>query len=371
MKIFIVAGGTGGHLFPAIRVGEEIRLRGLGEILFITSCRMQDRDILHQKNITFTTVPIIPLQSRNIFSILNFMARLVAASLKSLFLLLRFRPKVVIGFGGYISGPILILASLLKMRTIIHEQNVYPGKANRILARFVDRIAVSFPEAKRYLRRYVSKIVVSGSPLRKELKRDAKTKDTFAPLETEGQSDGRKRSLTAFTILAMGGSQGAHTLNRLVPEALGLINGERKKELEVIHISGHKERDEVIKAYQDRGIKSKVFSFTEEIPRLYNECDFVISRAGAMTVSELLFLAKPSILIPYPYGGAHQHFNAAVLKDKGIAVLLEEQGLTPEILCDTLMRFMNKNVLSEMAGKAKDNSNMDPCDILIKEVVGG
>jgi UDP-N-acetylglucosamine--N-acetylmuramyl-(pentapeptide) pyrophosphoryl-undecaprenol N-acetylglucosamine transferase len=267
-------------------------------------------------------------------------------------LLLCFRPEVVIGFGGYISGPILLLASLSKTKTIIHEQNIYPGKTNRILARFVDKVAVTFPETKKYLNRYESKIIISGIPLRKEFKRESIKRDIFS-------------------VLIVGGSQGASALNRLVPEAAGLINSERKKEFEVIHISGHRDRDEVIKAYRDKDIKSEVFSFTDEIPKFYNACDFVISRAGAATVSELLFLGKPSILIPYPYAGGHQRLNAAVLRDRGIAVLLEEETLTAEILRDTVIKFMNKDILVEMSGKLKEDTVMDPCDILIKEIVSG
>jgi len=349
MKILIVAGGTGGHLFPAARLAEEIKLRAQGEILFVTSCRSQDRDILKQRHIEFQTLPLIPLQTRTPLSILNFIARLIAGTIKSVFLLLRFRPLVAVGFGGYISGPILLSAALFRIKTIIHEQNVYPGKTNRILAGFVDKIAISFPETRGYLRRFDSKIIISGNPLRRGLKREQKTKDIF-------------------TILAMGGSQGAHALNKLIPEAAGLIQADKKRALEIIHISGYREEREVIRAYQDRGIKSRVFSFTEEIDKLYNECDFVIGRAGATTVSELSFLAKPSILIPYPYGGGHQRLNAKVLQDRGSAILLDEEGLRLEDLRDAIIKLMDKKTLTDMSerqGRADNNA----CSILMKLVL--
>lgn len=349
MKILIVAGGTGGHLFPAIRLAEHIKFQRSGDILFITSCSKQDRAILEEKNITFKTLPVIGLQSRKVLPILNFAMRLVAGTIKSLFLLLQFRPSAVIGFGGYVSGPILLLGVLFRVKTIIHEQNVYPGKTNRILANFVDKIAISFPEAVEYLKKFESKIIISGNPLRLGLKRS------------------QNRS-AQFTVLAMGGSQGSHTLNKLIPEAAGLIQDDRKKALEIIHISGYREKDEVIKAYQAKGIRSRVFSFIGQIDKLYYESDFVIARAGATTVSELLYLAKPSILIPYPYANGHQRLNAKILEDMGTAVLLEEQGLTPEDLRDVMVKFMDKDTLLSMSSRVKEGVSKDACDILIKAV---
>lgn len=352
MKVFITAGGTAGHLFPAIRLAEEIKLRLRGDVLFITSTRSQDREILMQKGIRFQTLPIIGFQSKSPLALLNFTVRLMTGTIKSIFLLLALRPSAVIGFGGYISGPIVLLASLFKIRTVIHEQNAYPGRTNRILARFVDRIAVSFPETREYLKKFESKIIVSGNFLRRGL--DAMSK-------AGAQKD-------TFTILAMGGSQGSHTLNRVVPEAIGLMQADKKKALEVIHISGHKEKDEVIRAYQDRGIKSKVLSFTSEIARLYNESDFVISRAGATTVSELLHLAKPSILIPYPHANGHQLLNAKILKNAGIAILFDEQGLRPEGLRDAILRFMDRGALVTMSRRAKRAVSDSPCEIILKEI---
>jgi len=350
VKILVVAGGTGGHLFPAIRLVEEIRLHKVGEVLLVSSCREHDIKILREKNIEFKTLPLVPLRLRNPLSVLDFIIRLTVGTIKSGFLLLGFRPSRVVGFGSYVSGPILLLSALTGVKTIIHEQNVYPGKANRILAMFVNKIAISFSETRYYLKRFESKIIVSGNPLRRELRRSQREGDHF-------------------TILAMGGSQGAHTLNRLIPEAIGLIEDKKRKILNVVHVSGYRDRDEVAKAYQDRGIKNNIFSFTEEIHKLYSESDFVIARAGATTVSELLYLAKPSILIPYPHAGAHQLLNARLLQKKGAAILLEEKGLTPEELRDVILSFMNRAMLNNMSARVKNTNGKDPCDILIREIV--
>lgn len=352
MRVFIVAGGTGGHLFPAIRLVEEISLRKAADVLFITSSRKQDMDILKEKNIEFRTLSIIGMRLGNIKAVLNFSLRLFIGTLKSICLLARFRPVSVIGFGGYVSGPMLLLASLSGARTVIHEQNVYPGRANKILARFVDRIAVNFSESIKYLKGFESKIVVSGNLLRRGLKRTQKTGD-------------------AFTILTMGGSQGAHAINTIVPEALSLLEPAKKNKLDVIHLSGYKEEEDVKKAYKDNGIANRVLAFTHDMDKIYSESDFVIARAGATTVSELMYLAKPSILIPYPYAKGHQKLNAMVLKRAGLAVSVEEENLKAEVLRDIIAKLMDRKTLADMSGKVTDTKEKDACDILMKEVMGG
>lgn len=352
MRIIIASGGTGGHLFPAIRLAEEISARYKHiDILFVASCRRQDSDILKKKGITFKTVPLVGLTSKNIISIVNFIFRLIIGTAKSLFLILWFRPKVVIGFGSYVAGPILLLSSLFRIKTIIHEQNVYPGKTNRILSRFVDRIAISFPKTFEYLKKFESKVVVSGNLLRREITRQHIMHDRF-------------------TVLVMGGSQGAHVLNKIVPEVMGLIKSDKKDLLEVIHISGYKEQDFVINAYKNKGVKNRVYPFRDDIHNLYNESDFVIARSGATTVAELLYLAKPSVLIPYPYSGGHQRLNAKVLKDMGRAIVLEEGAtFSPEVLRDAIMKLMDRNILINMSSKLNIDDSKDACDILIREII--
>ncbi len=348
MKIIIASGGTGGHLFPAIRLAEEIVLRHKEiKILFVTSCRKEDINVLKKKDIAFKTLPLVGLGNKNL---LNFIIRFIIGAIKSLFLILYFRPRVVIGFGGFISGPVMLFSSLFRIKTIIHEQNVYPGKTNKILSRFVNKIAVSFPQTLKYLKGFEGKIIVSGNPLRKGLKRD----------KTIGSK---------ITVLAMGGSQGAHTLNKIVPEAMGLIENSKKDLLEVIHISGYKEESNVIASYKDKGVKNRVFSFRDDIHNLYNKSDFVIARSGATTVAELLYLAKPAVLIPYPYSGGHQRLNANLLKDMGRAIVLEEGStFSPEALRDAIIKFMDRSFLTDMSSGVDTGDAKEPCDILIKEI---
>lgn len=354
MKILIAAGGTYGHLFPAVRLAEEIMSKKIADVLFIVPSRPEDTNLLRELGIPFESVPVVGFQSKTPLRILEFAIRLMAGSVKSLALILKSHPAVAIGFGGYVSGPVLLLASILNIKTIIHEQNVYPGRTNKILANFVDRIAISFPETGEYLKKYGRKIVFSGNPLRRNLKRGPIRHDTDS---------------ANFTILAMGGSQGSHKLNKLIPEAVHLLGEDRKKKLEVIHLSGDKDRDNVMKAYRNENVRNRVFSFTNEMDRFYNECDFVIGRAGAGTISELLYLAKPAILIPYPYAGSHQYLNAKVLEKAGLGIVFEEEKLSAEELRDAMVRLMDKPELAKMAKAAQQISADNACDILIREII--
>jgi UDP-N-acetylglucosamine--N-acetylmuramyl-(pentapeptide) pyrophosphoryl-undecaprenol N-acetylglucosamine transferase len=351
MKILIAAGGTGGHILPAMVLAKEIKTRNVGQVLFVISSRKQDRDIIAAKGIDFTVLPIASLQSKNIFAVIGFIIKLFAGTIASSVVLLRFKPDAVVGFGGYVSGPIVLLASLAGIKTIIHEQNVYPGKANRILARFANKIAISFPEARDYLKSFESKIVFSGNPLREGLKRDEKTK----PHE-------------GFSVLIIGGSQGAHRLNTVIPEAVSLMKDSQRNNLNIIHIAGKNEKEDVEKSYKKIGLNYRVFSFTEHMARLYNECDFVISRSGAMTVSELLALGIPAILVPYPYAGGHQKLNAMVLEKIGSGIILEEKNLTSDAMCNATLKLMDRDILNAMSARAKNIEQPDACKILIKEL---
>jgi len=352
MKVLIVAGGTGGHILPAIALAKEIKARNVGKVLFVISSRKQDRDMIADKGVEFTTLPITGLQSKSILSILNFLARLLAGTIKSVSVLLKFRPDVVIGFGGYVSGPVVLTASLAGIRTIIHEQNAYPGMANRILASVADRIAISFPEARNHFKGLESKIIFSGNPMREGLKRDE-----------------REKQHGFFNVLVIGGSQGAHKLNAIVPEAISLMDDDHKNALNITHIAGKNEKDMVENAYRQISVKNRVFSFTEHMARLYNECDFAISRAGAMTVSELLTLAIPAILVPYPYAGGHQRFNALALENLGCGILVDEKDMSALSMRDAVLRLMDKGVLLAMSARAKNIERPDACRILINEII--
>lgn len=348
-RILIAAGGTGGHLIPAITLAEEIRLKKDWEVLFVISNRPQDKEIIYKEELRFKALPIVPLKSKNILHTAGFLARLFIGTIESLFILFEYRPDVVIGFGGYVSGPVVLLASLFRIRTIVHEQNVFPGAANRLLAGFVDKIAISFLETKDYLKKFNSKIVFSGNPIRKSIR--------LIDREKADKGD-------MFCMFVIGGSQGAHILNHLVPHAVGLLQDAERKKLNIIHISGINEKKSVEEFYSNIAVRHIVFSFTDEMDRFYNECDFVISRAGAMTVSELLTLCKPAVLVPYLYAGGHQRLNADIMKQLGGAVIIDERSISVKELHKNILSMMNRGNLDKMKNGLKTYKRLDACAVL-------
>ncbi|MFH1640975.1 MAG: glycosyltransferase, partial [Candidatus Omnitrophota bacterium] len=198
---------------------------------------------------------------------------------------------------------------------LIHEQNVVCGRANRLLLRFADKIAVSFPETSEYLERYRKKIVVTGNPMRKDLSRIDKNKalDYFS-------FDKKK-----FTILVMGGSQGSHRVNTAFLKAVSKIPD--KSRLQVIHLSGAEDYGSLKEAYKGLNINAELFGFLASMQYAYSACDLVLSRAGATTISEIIFYRLPAIIIPYPFAYQHQLDNAKILEKKGLAIIIQDEAL--------------------------------------------
>ncbi|MCM8790032.1 MAG: UDP-N-acetylglucosamine--N-acetylmuramyl-(pentapeptide) pyrophosphoryl-undecaprenol N-acetylglucosamine transferase, partial [Candidatus Omnitrophica bacterium] len=260
------------------------------------------------------------------FSLINFLK----SCLQSLFLVFEFKPDVVVGFGGIDSIPLLMLAWFSHTKTLIHEQNVIPGKANRLLAKFADKIAVSFKETEEYLGAERKKLVLTGNPLRQQLTRIEKhTALIFFEF-----------SANKFTILVMGGSQGAHKINTVFLEVLKSFSGGDR--LQIIHICGNKDYDFLAKEYKKLNLNVKLFSFLKEIWYAYSAADLAVCRAGATTIAELIFFKLPAIIIPYPFAEAHQKQNAEVLEKRGSAVVVDEQNLSVGLLRQVLEDILNR-----------------------------
>ena len=338
MKILIATGGGGGHLYPALSLAEELKSRQ-ANILFAVN---RPSPPLKAKGYPFTRILAFPAPYGLSFKIFAFLMALPIGFLQSLFLLRNFKPDVVVGFGGYFSFPVVLAAVILKVPTLIHEQNVMPGRANRLLSKFVRRIALGFEEAENYFKGKPT--VVTGNPIREHILNN---------------NTGREKALKEFgleadrfTILVMGGSQGASGLNVLFIYALLRI--EDRMGLQVIHLTG--ERDyEIIKAdYGALILKYKVFSFLDRMEVAYRVCDLVISRAGASTISELTALGLPAILIPYTGAGAHQLENAKYLASRGAAIMLEEENANPTRLKVALAELLkDRQRLKSMARASK------------------
>lgn len=318
----VVAGGSGGHVFPAIGFCQELKtLRGDGvDIIFVT---MAGPKIVGSIPKEFKPVEL--KVSKSPWGVL----KLIFSGFS---LILKTGPDAVFGFGGYICVPFIILARLLGKRTIIHEQNVVPGKANKFLSAFADKIAVSFPGSEKYFGHQKKKIFLSRYPLRQSLK-PVDRQEAFGFF---GFQEGY------FTILVAGGSQGAHRINENFLAALK--ENKNLYRFQIIHLTGSADLSMAEGVYQTLPARSKVFDFLPQMHYAYSIADLVIGRSGAGSVSEIMRFGLPSILIPYPYAGGHQVENAKFLAQRGASILLEDGKMTPALINGLLDIFVDDTI---------------------------
>ncbi len=321
MKIIIAGGGTGGHLFPGIAIAEEILKRdGDNRILFIGTERGIEKRVLPGLGYNLALIDVAGIKGKGLAGKLSAFAKLPRSFTQSIRIIRSFRPDLVLGVGGYASGPAVLTAHLLGIKTVIAEQNAYPGVTNRILARFVDRIFLTFPDTeKRFPQR---KILHTGNPIRA-----AFMSPPDNPLEIKHK----------FSLLVFGGSQGAKAINQAVLAALDNLE-EIRQGLHIIHQTGAQELESVSSAYKSKGFDAEVHAFIMDMPSIYAQADLLVCRAGATSIAEMTASGRASILIPYPYAANdHQTKNAEVLVHAGAAIVLPEAVLTGEKLADTIL----------------------------------
>ena len=333
--ILIMAGGTGGHVFPALAVADYMKVSGWRVVWLGTKGGMESM-LVPQKGYDIETINFSGLRGKNFITWLTLPLRLLLAFWQSAKVLFQIRPDVVLGMGGYPAFPGGIMASLLNKSLLIHEQNSIPGLANKILAMFADKVLLGFPDAIRNEK----KVVISGNPVRNEI----------SQLDTpDKRYAGRSGKLK---LLIVGGSLGAQALNTIVPQTLKLIPDNMRPL--VTHQAGRKNLETLKKNYAEAGVEGELVVFIEDMAVHYADCDLVICRAGALTIAELTAVGTASILVPFPYAvDDHQTSNAKFLSDKDAAVLLPQNELTPQNLAKLLMGFTREKLL-EMAMKARE-----------------
>ena len=340
MKILIACGGTGGHIFPGLSLAQELRARGIGEVLLTGADHPLEVKLFGSFGLPYRLMPAAKL-SANPVKFLRFLARFMASCLKSARLLFEYKPDIVVGFGGYASFPICKFAALMGKPLFLHEQNCEAGLANRILAILARRVAVSFKETQKA---FEKKTVFTGNPIRKRLL-TAKREESLRLYEL---------SADKFTVLVLGGSQGSQRINTIVVQMLRSLSDEEKKQIQVIHIAGIKNYDEARLKYEGCGVDSRVYDFVEDIGPAYAAADLIVSRAGATALFEIAALGVPSIMIPYRFAGGHQYHNAAALEGAGGTIVMDEVGLTSAALKEKIFELKNdKARLSMMSDCAK------------------
>jgi len=326
MRILIVAGGTGGHLYPGVAVARALSGH---EVLFVVRSGDLGRDILQKEGFSVEEIAGQGLPRSFSFQLVTFPFKFLQGWFEAVALLRRWRPDRVLSMGGYLSVPVVLSARVLGIRTLLHEQNVFPGLANRFLSRWADSVAVSFPQSSAYFK--TKEVWVSGLPIRPDI--------GHIDRAAARQSFGLDVNLTTF--LVFGGSLGARRLNTIVTEAWPLLL-EKGLSFQVLHVTGSKDYDRVNDLYKTVSVPAKVLPYCHQMAYAYAAADAAICRAGASTVAELLTARRPAILIPYPFASNnHQAYNAQVLKDLGVAEILLEQDLTAEVLALQLINFLH------------------------------
>ncbi|RJR36085.1 MAG: undecaprenyldiphospho-muramoylpentapeptide beta-N-acetylglucosaminyltransferase [Deltaproteobacteria bacterium] len=312
LKIVIAGGGTGGHLFPGIAAAQEFSNLGAA-VTFLTTPKSVTPQILERYGFPWEVIASRALKGQGLWSKLRTMCSLPGSVREAKNRLQVLGPNLVLGMGGYASGPVGAAAYLSGIPLAIHEQNTIPGVANRWLAKISKRIFLSFPDEGGYFPR--DRTVWTGNPIRSE----------FFALRAD-------RPAAPFTVLLMGGSQGAHSINMAALAALPLL-GDIKAQLRFLHITGDQDREEVAAGYRQAGFAAEVAAFTPEVPAWMSRAHLVVCRAGASTLAELNALGRAALLIPFPFAANnHQEFNARFLAQRGAGELILNKDFTGEVL---------------------------------------
>jgi UDP-N-acetylglucosamine--N-acetylmuramyl-(pentapeptide) pyrophosphoryl-undecaprenol N-acetylglucosamine transferase len=326
IRMLLTGGGTGGHLFPGIAAAESLcRRRPGSEVMFVGTHRKMDQQSLSRSGFATRSIHCLGIKGKNIPALLQAVAVLPLSFVEAAFYILRFRPDLVLGVGGYVTGPVVAMAKMLGRPTVIHEQNSVPGLANRKLGRLADRICLSIPGSESYFPS--EKVVLTGNPVRTQI----------LELAQGRQESGLKSEVT---VLILGGSQGAHRVNELVVEALIRYKQDAPQGLKVIHQTGVTDEDMVRSRYAEAGIEAQVAAFFTDMAVMYGQADLLISRAGATTLAEAAVLKKPAVLVPYPYAADnHQEKNGLYYVKGGGAIMFPERDLTGTMLADTVKQL--------------------------------
>lgn len=346
VNILMSCGRTGGHIKNAINLARYLKTNiNTVEIKFVIPEDFKFTHILQRENLKYYLIPVKPTPSKFSFTYIYFTLKMLQSFIRSVIIINKVNPGLIIGFGSYSSLPV-ILAAFIKGRripVIIHEQNVVPGRANLFLAKFADRVAVSFKETERY---FDNKSYFTGNPIREDLCGLSKIEASkFLGLETN-----------KFNILITGGSQGSEFINNLMIEVVNSLPVKFKEKLQIIHLTGMRYYTSVKDKYNEINFEQvKIYGFLEEIEYALAASDIIISRAGAMTISEIAAFGKPAILIPYPYARAHQRINAEHLKRNKAVIVFNQEDINIDNFKKTLMDLItNKHKLDKMAELIKN-----------------
>lgn len=327
----VMAGGTGGHIFPGLAVAEALRERAW-RVHWLGGAGSMESQLVPPRGFAFETIAFSGVRGKGLATLAWLPVRLLKAFWQSIVVVRRVKPDVVIGLGGYITFPAGMMSVLLGKPLVLHEQNSVAGLANRILAAVADRVFTAFPNV-------LSKGAWIGNPLRPAFLQQP------GPAERLGSRSGPLR------LLVVGGSLGAKALNETVPKALALIPADRRPT--VVHQSGVKQIDELRANYQAAGVEAELTPFIEDTAQAYAQADIIVCRAGASTVTEISAVGAAAVFVPFPFAvDDHQTTNARFLVDAGGGWLVQQRDLSPQWLADLLQKVERPELIRRaMAAK--------------------
>jgi UDP-N-acetylglucosamine--N-acetylmuramyl-(pentapeptide) pyrophosphoryl-undecaprenol N-acetylglucosamine transferase len=339
----VMAGGTGGHIFPGLAVAQALRDQGW-QVHWLGAPDSMESRLVPPRGFAFEAVAFSGVRGKGLLTLTLLPLRLLRALVQSALVLRRVRPDVVLGFGGYISLPAGLMAALLRIPLVLHEQNSVAGAANRLLARLARRVFCAFPDA-------LPGALYVGNPLRTEFLQQAAPEERFA---------GRSGPLQ---LLVVGGSLGARALNTVVPQALALIPLSHRPV--VLHQSGEKQLMELRANYAAAGVEATVTPFIDNTAQAYAKADLVLCRAGASTVNEIAAVGAAALFVPFPSAvDDHQTYNARFLVDQGAGWLAPQAALTPSFLAGWL-HYCERATLLEHAQAAKALENIHATQAIV------
>jgi len=351
LKVIISGGGTGGHIYPGISLAYEIKDRDINnDIFFVGTEGGLESKLIPREGFKFIKIKARGIQRKICFENLTAIVIFLISLFQSYKIIKKYKPDIVFGTGGYVSGSVVLMAAILGIPTFVHEQNVIPGITNKLLSRITRATFLSFNQSKEYFSNK-TKLIFTGNPIR------------FKNIKQNTDREYKKFNLDSLkkTILVLGGSKGAASINRAVLKGIDLIKDVIKNSWQVLLISGQDDYDNIMEIV---GEDNKIFSiepYLHDIEKAYSLADLVICRAGATTLAEISAYGLPAILIPYPYATHnHQEINARIFAREGAAILILENDLSGEKIAQVLLDLLkNKNQLEIMAKKSRELSNVN------------
>lgn len=331
LRVLMAAGGSGGHVLPALTVARRLKQQAPDMSCLAISGRRGIAEQWWDPSLgELATVPIEPWPHRLQAIDPRYWWRQARATVQVARLLRRYRPQVVVGFGGYVAGPAVLLAKLAGTPTVIHEQNVFPGRTTRMLVPWADRVTVSFEETRRHLPS-TARVTVTGNPVREELS----GRPRAAAWQALGLSEDRP------VLLIMGGSQGSHTLNLVTVDAVTRLAPKDRKTFQVLHLTGARDRAWVAERYRALGMAGHALAALPSMGQAYAVTTLAVARAGATTLAELVATETPAVLVPYPYANAHQSANAHWLSGRGGAIVMDQTVFTATRFVESVVPLLH------------------------------